>query len=282
MKLLVSKDNYLIEASYKLTLFEQRIILFALAKLNPQDPQTCFSFHVDDFLVYFNEVGAQNVYFSLRKAIDKLADRWVKTEAPEKQTYFRWISSKTYYKKEGRLEINFTPEIMPYLSHLKKYTQYDLVHVTDFKSTYSIRIYELLAQYKSVGNREITVKELRNILDLGEKYPRFNSLNQRVISPALLEINEKSDLNVDVKPIYVGKEIIALKFTIKFKNLENRVLTEKQIKKFAPLLAADPELGSMARAGQSLESYASEIADRLRTPEGFKKYKEYLKKVGFE
>lgn len=37
----------------------------------------------------------------------------------------------------------------------------ELKHVMSMKSTYSIRIYELLKQYEVIGNREIAIDDLR-------------------------------------------------------------------------------------------------------------------------
>lgn len=56
-----------------------------------------------------------------------------------------------------------TNEVMPYLTQLKgQFTKYQLKNIAYFNSVHSIRIYELITQYRSVGNREISVEELKN------------------------------------------------------------------------------------------------------------------------
>ncbi|WP_016680908.1 replication initiation protein, partial [Yersinia pestis] len=83
------------------------------------------------------------------------------------------------------------------------------------KRTYSIRIYELLMQFKSIGERIISVEDFRSMLGLDEKYKEFPILNRAVIKPALKELNEKSDLTVFVESIKNGRKVVALRFTFK-------------------------------------------------------------------
>ncbi|MFW9338888.1 RepB family plasmid replication initiator protein, partial [Glaesserella parasuis] len=67
-----------------------------------------------------------------------------------------------YFKNEGRFRIAMTNEVMPYLTQLKgQFTQYQLMHISSFNSVHSIRIYELVTQYRSVGYREITIEDLK-------------------------------------------------------------------------------------------------------------------------
>lgn len=227
--LTVYKDNYLVEASYKLSLMEQRIMLFAISKLDPRSPQREHSFLVSELLKFYPDIEPSSAYRALREAVYKLSERWVRTEDPEKIREFRWISSRTYFKDEGRIDINFTPEIMPYLSQLEgQFTKYRLENIASFRGTYSIRIYELLTQYKMRGNREISIDNLRTWLQAESKYDTFKALNQWAIKPAIEEINQKSDLQVSVEPIKRGRKITALKFVIGSKRItEEKAPTPK-------------------------------------------------------
>ncbi|HDV0780465.1 replication initiation protein [Gallibacterium anatis] len=226
--LAVYKDNYLIEASYRLTLMEQRIMLYAISRLNPKEPQREHSFYVDELLRFFPDIEPSSAYRALREAVYKLSERWVRTEHPEYIKEFRWVSSRTYFKDEGRIDIAFTPEIMPYLSQLEKqFTKYQLKNISAFKGSYSIRLYELLTQYISTGNRTINLEDLRDWLKIEDKYPEFKEFNRCVIKPAIKEINDKSDLLVSVEPIKRGRTIYALKFTIRTK-IKNTSKTEQK------------------------------------------------------
>lgn len=214
-ELVVVKANSLIEASYRLSIDEIRILALTIGTMNPKSEQQVFDFTVADFVREFPEISMDNAYKQIQAAIKRIYDRSVKTEDSERVTEFRWVSSRTYFKKEGRFRIAMTNEVMPYLTQLKgQFTQYQLRNIASFNSTHSIRIYELITQYKSIGNREITVEDLKKWLQVEDKYPRFNSFNEWVIRPALKEINEKSDLQVSVEQIKHGRAIHAVKFVI--------------------------------------------------------------------
>ena len=240
--LVVVKANSLIEASYRLSIDEIRILALTIGTMDPKSNQKIFDFTVADFVREFPEISQDNAYKQIQAAIKRIYDRSVKTEDKERITEFRWVSSRTYFKKEGRFRIAMTDEVMPYLTQLKgQFTQYQLKHIAYFNSVHSIRIYELITQYRSVGSREITVEKLKEWLQVENKYPRFNSLNQRVLEPAITEINEKSDLVVEVEQIKRGRTIHALNFVIlpKQKKAEN---TENLTKSGRPKLPQRPQV----------------------------------------
>ena len=215
--LTVVKANSLIEASYRLTLDEMRLLALTIGTMNPKSDQQVFEFSVSEFVNQFPDVNADRAYTQIKSAIERISERWVKTEDERHVTKFRWVSSQTYFKKEGRFKIALTNEIMPYLTQLKgQFTQYQLNHISGFSSVHAIRLYELFTQYKRLGERYISVEELKKWLQLEDKYDRYNNLNQRVLTPALAEINKKSDLFVGYEPIKRGRKIIGVEFNITY------------------------------------------------------------------
>lgn len=229
-ELVVVKANSLIEASYRLSIDEVRILALTVGTMDPNSNKQEFEFTVADVVREFPEIKQENAYKQVQVAIKKLYDRSVRTEDHEKITDFRWVSSRTYFKKEGRFRIALTNEVMPYLTQLKgQFTRYELRNISSFNSVHSIRIYELITQYKSVGWREISIDELKQWLQVEDKYPRYNNFKQWVLDPAITEINEKSDLLVSVEPIKRGRSIYALKFIITQKKRATE--TDKNITK---------------------------------------------------
>ena len=80
-------------------------------------------------------------------------------------------------------------------------------------SVYSLRLYELLCQYQSMGKREITVEDLRFFLDCVDKYTLFKKLKQVVIEPAIEEINAKTNLLIHkVEYKRIGRKIGSIAF----------------------------------------------------------------------
>jgi plasmid replication initiation protein len=233
--LIVYKDNYLVEASYKLTLMEQRLMLYSIGKLNPQEPKRELIVVVDDFIKQFPDITKKNAYNQIKKTIDELGDRWIKVKDPKRIKEFRWISAKEYFNDQGSAVISFSPEVMPYLCQLEKqFTNYQLRNISGFKRTYSIRLYELLTQYRSLKSRIISVLDLRIALQLDDKFIIWADLSRYIIKPSIEEINGKSDLKIAYKPLRKGRSIDSIEFFIEVDRqvdmFEQQVKGQKKIK----------------------------------------------------
>ncbi|CAI3959389.1 Protein involved in initiation of plasmid replication (PDB:2Z9O) [Commensalibacter communis] len=219
--LIVYKANVLIEASYKLTLQEQRILLICIAKLNPQEIKINKIFQItsQEFLNAFPNMGEKHAEERLQEAIDKLAERWIHISTKEEKRKIRWIQEEAkYFDKKGKVEIVFSDSIMPYLTQLKgQFTSIIIRNIASLKSNYSIRIYEILMQFKLIGSRTITIQKLRSMLEVEDKYATFKALNQWIIKPSLKELNDKSNLIITLKTIKEGRNVKALKFNFKEK-----------------------------------------------------------------
>ena len=195
-ELTISKANSFVEASYQMTLDEMRVLSLTLGVFDPTNPKRGFDFTVAEFCEHFPDVNPDIAYVQVQKAIRKISSRWMTLQNDERILHeVAFVTDRVYFKKEGRFYIEFHEKLLPYIANLKaRYTKYELVNIGAFTSTHTIRLYELCSQYKTVGRREIKLEDLKDWLQIKDKYPRYNSFNQRVLEPAVLEINAKSDL----------------------------------------------------------------------------------------
>ena len=210
----ITKSNHLVEASYSLTLQEQRLILSCLAKIDSrQEAPKEVTLSAQEYSESMG-VDAKNAYRELKKAADKLYSRNIVLKNEEKVEEFRWIQRKlTYTKGAAKITLVWSDEVLRYISQLKRrFTTYRLVDVARLNTSYAIRLYELLMQFNSTKQRSITVKDFRSYFQLTEKYSLFRDLNKRVIKPALKEINTHSNLDVSCYTEKKGKTIVALIF----------------------------------------------------------------------
>jgi plasmid replication initiation protein len=223
-------------------------------------------------------VGSENLsntYRDLKKATEKLYERSVVIDDPEpdnpsiSQRKTRWISSIDYLPGEGKLVLSFSRGMIPYLSQLsKEFTQYKLKHVARFESVYSIRLYELLVQWNTVGEREIEVEWLKRQFQVADKYDRVVDLKKRVIDPAVDEINKHSNFWVKYDQRKSGRTITHFKFYFGLKDkgsapiLERKRITEEEINRRArpgeskgQVIArlTGTALDKFAKPGESLE-----------------------------
>ena len=245
--LTVVKSNKVVEASYMLTLAEQRVLLACIAQIDSKAELTenyRFEITASGVADLVGMESLSNAYRDLKKAAEKLYERSVIIDDPDPDNpqittrKTRWISTIDYVPGEGKLVLSFSTGIIPYLSQLsREFTKYKLMHVARFESVYSIRLYELLVQWSSAGEREIEVEWLKKQFQVEDKYDRLGNLKKRVIDPAVAEINEHSNIWVRYGQRKSGRVVTHFQFQFglkdKPKTLERKQLTEEDINKQA-------------------------------------------------
>lgn len=210
-KFKVSQSNSLIEASYTLTLNEKRLILCAASmidsrKEHPEGEKGLLIVRAEDFSNLFG-IETRHAYGILAEAVDKLWTREIKSvEAGD----MRWIYHRKYLEGRGCVQIGFSPTVLPQMTMLnREFTSYQLKHIGNLGSFYSIRMYELAAQTVNLrnGRRYIELQRLREILDLGEKYANVKDLRKWVLDPAIEDMNTHTNLRMKLMPKREGRRI---------------------------------------------------------------------------
>jgi len=216
----ITKANYLVEASYRLTLQEQRLILACLSKVDPRkEIRKEIELTVSEYsnLMY---VDIKNAYRELYKASERLYRRSIVVSDPEKSEEFRWIQKKIHYKKrEGKIKLTWSDDVLAYISQLKRrFTTYYLSNVARYNTSYAIRLYELLMQFNTTNQRYVSLNDFRSFFQLDDKYFLFKDLNKWIIKPSVREINCYSNLHVLYSTRKEGRNIIGLQFDFREKN----------------------------------------------------------------
>lgn len=241
----VVKANDLIRAGYRLTLMEQRLILLAITKISRQEVD-----HIKFYRVTAQDMSKQlnvecsSLYPMLREAVENLFDRKFTIYLSDgKPITSRWVDGARYLDGEGAVELSFSQAILPFLTNLKEcFTTYHYVEIAGLNNSYSVRIYELMMQWKRTGRAEIGVKELRHILELKDLYPKVFDLRRKVIEPSLAQINKCTPFKVSVKPKKSGRNITSFVFSFSRKEKAVTPVLKKVAKK---------KIGKSAKAKQS-------------------------------
>jgi plasmid replication initiation protein len=226
----VVKSNRLIEASYRLSLNEQRIILYAICQCREEDkalsPEQPVTITAESFTKQFSLSEAQtNVYRQLKEAMAALYIRSVTIHDTDPATNkarvreTRWISEKAYIDGSGHIQVIFTSEVIKYISRLEReFTSYQLEKVAKMTSHYAVRIYEILAQYRTTGKRMLNLIWLRNALQIEpNEYKLTANFMDRVLDMAVDQINKHSDITVSYKPRKTSRAITDFEFKIREK-----------------------------------------------------------------
>lgn len=306
---LVVKDNSLINASYTLGLVEQRLILLAIIGAretgNGVDTETFLEIHAQQYATHFN-VDVKNTYQMLSDAVLTLFNRQVtymtideKRNKPEKRVV-RWVSGISYVEGSGIVKIRFTPEVVPLITRLEKnFTSYELTQIAHL-NIYATRLYELLIMWRSVGKVPVLeINEFRSKIGLlDHEYKLMHNFKNRVLDPAIKQINEHTDIVASYEQHKCGRTITGFSFTFKQKNphavpsgsLKNKNvvdapinLTEKQIPFFAYKLAHDNSFASQyAKAGEEYSHFEARLARKLTDTDFVQNIQGELIRLGFK
>jgi plasmid replication initiation protein len=159
-----------------------------------------------------------NSYKILRRAVNKLMKTDITVPRENSSSYLRInvCSQAEYVKDEGKINIKFTDDIMPYLKQVKeRFMVYNLADISNFKSIYATRLFELLQEFKETGWMIKSLDELRHSFAVGDQYKRYGHFKSRTIVPACEEINKHYHMKVRFEEIKEGKSVTAIKFIFK-------------------------------------------------------------------
>lgn len=268
--LTVYKANEVVEAGYRLSLNEQRVVLACIAQVDSTKAlleTERFELSAKNFSTIFS-VSDKTAYESLRDVAETLFNRYVVINNPfpdkPKAKYLktRWISSVVYYPEQGTISLRFAQDMLPYLSELKRaFTRYRLEHIGKMTSIYAIRLYELLAQWQSVGKREVELDWLKKQFEITDQYTDMHNFKKRVLDPAVKDINTHSNFQVTWEQRKTGRKVTHLTFTFNEKTLVTPKKPKRTPKPKEKIIlgVAKSEIEKLARIGESYEDTAARI-----------------------
>lgn len=218
----VAKSNNLIDASYKLNVQAQKLVLACLGKIDSR-PDATPQKEVTLTALEFSElmgIDIKNAHRELYKAADALFKSSIILHEGDDEIELYWIQEKAKkLKGEGAIRIVWSDRILRYICQLKsRFTTYKLRNIASLQSGHSIRLYELLMKFNATGERVIYLDDFKSALGISDKYPEFKVLNRDVIKPAIDELNQRSDLIIKFDTIKKGRTVAALAFEFKQNN----------------------------------------------------------------
>ena len=186
------------------------------------------------------------------------------------------ISSSKYLKGERAIRITVDRFLMPYLRRLKNC--YDIRYKAggpmQFRSEYSLPLYEVIMYFLSYGNHYFTVEELRRILNIPDGVvTRVATLNQKVIKKAVQDINVYTNITVSFRPELQGRKTIGYNFI-----MLNKEKFEKEKDEFISMVVNQPYCFDRKTLENYLEKYGLESLKRnfeytiRKKPKNFAKY----------
>jgi plasmid replication initiation protein len=221
---LIVKDNALMNASYNLSLVEQRLILLAIIEaresgkgINANDPLVI---RAESYISQFG-VTRQTAYQALKDACsDLFARQFSYQELNRKRGVVnirsRWVSEVRYIDNDATVGLIFAPSVVPLITQLEEqFTRYDIEQISGLSSAYAVRLYELLICWRSTGKTPIIeLDEFRKRLGvLDTEYQRMDVLKRGVLELSISQINEHTDITADYTQHKAGRVITGFSFS---------------------------------------------------------------------
>jgi len=212
---IVTKANVLINSRYELSVNEQRLILVLASLVQPEDKDfKSYEITVEEFTNLLG-IRGENTYSRLKNITRDLMTKVIEIEDENRLVQLSWLSSCSYEYRSGKVELEFSKYLKPYMLQLKEYfTTYKLSNILNMQTKYGIRLYEIMKSHAYKKSCILTIDEMRFMLK-AEHYTMWGNFNQRVLDPAKNEINKYTDLFISYEPIKEGRKYTKVEFTIK-------------------------------------------------------------------
>ena len=206
----VVKHNSLVNAKgkYQYSVNQLKLICHLIANIKPDEEDFETKYIALKELGFVGENSENYTYF--KEEFVRLLEMPFKI--PNSKYWGNWFSALAF--ENGVIEYRFDPALKPFLLNLKEnFTSYHLSNVMNLKSNYAILTFELLAQARNQGYRNITIKEYRELLKIPDSYLNADIL--RLLKKVQKEIKDRTNLQFDFAFKKMGKAFHSINFVVK-------------------------------------------------------------------
>lgn len=168
----------------------------------------------------FFETGRSNrIRDSLERLwAHKIAIDYLDEEGVKHELRCSYLSFDLCHIENGQIVYAFDPLLLRFLRNPKVYSQIQLNTVRKFTTSHALKLYEQMrmfySRYKPVFT--CTVGEAHDFFEIEDEAiyrKRFDSFRARVIEPAVAQVNELAEFDVDVQYERAGPRVVGLVFT---------------------------------------------------------------------
>lgn len=250
MNIIIAKDGCFLPNEF--TVLERRIIGYAIATITkeqrelPWEKFLSHEFYID--INYFKEIfkikkTSGYIYEDLKEAGKRLTRRPTELRDFLKgkniagtiidfgQHEFNWIDFMEFIDGEHKIKFRFSQTVMRYIHNLtnKLYVSYNLFLSHGFKSSYAIKMYEIMQTRKDSNMIILGLDEFKQIFSIPNSYKKPSMIVNKVLLPTQEELNEKLNLGfefmIEKDRRYSGGYVITLSAKINNDDLINNLNT---------------------------------------------------------
>lgn len=221
---IVVQSKSLITAKQSLTLNSTKLIRAAIKQIKPSDDEfKPYIITIPEIAQMLN-ISPSNLYKQIWDITDNIIENPVRIKKMEGSrimwSKIPWVKRCDYISDKGLL-IKLNEELKPLLLNLEQEYGYSYDKISEMKSIYSIRIFEIIN--KEIGEGPIDpegnhvillLSALKEALDCEDKYKEFSNFRMRILDGAMKEINSFSDYTISYTYIKEGRKVKYLDFLV--------------------------------------------------------------------
>lgn len=225
-----TQRNDLIHGKQELSLIQKRIFALTVQQIHRDDEDyKTYSINVRDLV----DAGTSKSVFGrleeeTKKLMAKVLTKREKENGNDSFTHWSMISKAKHVSGEGQLNIDLHPDIRDMLLELKEQGNFTPVPVAEMlacQSMYGQRIYELLysERWKETGTWETSLKNLRFILGIEDKYSNFSDFRRWVLKKAQKDLQKNTNMRISweeerrARGRGTGRKVTHIIFSFSFK-----------------------------------------------------------------
>lgn len=211
----IYQSNAMINAFYHCSVTEKRLLNLGISKVDVDADSweaLQVTISVEEYMqMYSGSARLSNIKKDIIEAAEKLQTRQILFNDRDETVYENIVwQRRLNMSKEGYIKMSFTPNVareLTKLFHVGDFTAYTIEDTKDLTSFAAYRLYELGMQFvKRDGIGEVYKIPLENmrIILLGEgndKYKSTANFNSGVVQRAAKQINEKTNMMIEVTPL---------------------------------------------------------------------------------
>jgi len=235
----IKQSNNLCNARYKLTVYEQRMVIAICSQIDDRKGELPIVKVKAKDLADFCGFDPSKKYTMVKTTARTLRSRTLEYQMPNGDWYITgWINSAFYDSKDGTITFTFDERLKPDLLNLKSaYLLTPAEPLMKFDRDYSVRLYFILKKMLKIRDFEKDLDFFRDRFQLSKSYEIFFNLKNKVIEPAIAEINAKSDIRVWHEYIKKGRIYTKIHFIVNLKKNDKKEIAppaEKQAEQAPP------------------------------------------------
>jgi plasmid replication initiation protein len=208
----VWQHNRLAEARYELSPREQKLVLYVISMIEPDDENfKRYVVNISDF-AKITKLSKNELYKELRELAENLKSKVLvipnhfdAETGQHVDLVTSWFSDALITANgQGYFAVEISRNLKPYLLQVKReFFRFRLQHVMQMRSAYAMRLYQFAKRWEFRHKMEVSVTDLRQIMGAVQPVSRgktkaslglYADFKRRAVQPAVTEINEKCDL----------------------------------------------------------------------------------------